>query len=42
LIDDYEPHREPFAAWLVGVAQERSAGRPFPRSSARFRLAGSP
>lgn len=45
LVDGYEPGREPFAAWLVGVArevaEERSEGRPFPRS-ARLRLADSP
>jgi hypothetical protein len=37
LVDGYEPRREPFAAWLVGVARElaaeRSQGRPFRRSS---------
>ena len=45
LVDDYEPGREPFGPWLLGiargVAQERSANGPFSRS-ARQRLAGSP
>lgn len=37
LVGAYEPRREPFASWLIGVARdaarEGQAGRPFSRSA---------